>query len=148
MADGFITNRHQRKKLERENLRWPEELIEIPTEHLPLHQSSMFVRAMRSRRFLLQEFAEPNGVIRLSISRSTLRRDGRWEDGITWDELQRLKAEAGYGDRFAVEVYPADTDVVNVGNLRHLWILPEPLAFAWRLTGGSPAIPRHEGCPT
>jgi hypothetical protein len=30
-------------------------------------------------------------------------------------------------------VFPPDTDVVNVANMRHLWILaPGTLAFAWR----------------
>lgn len=147
MGDAIIVSRQQRKALERENLRWPEHLVEIPRASLPPHQDGKFVRVMRSRQFLLQEFIEPDGITRLSVSRSTLRGDGRWEDGITWDELQRVKAEAGYGDRFAVEVYPADADVVNVGNLRHLWILPAPLAFAWSRPGGSPAIPRREGCP-
>lgn len=142
MADAIIRTRQERKALERENLRWPEELVELKLDTLPKHQSSMFRRAWRSRRFLVQEFAEPEGVIRLSCSRSTLRGDGRWEDGITWDELQRLKAEAGYGGRFAIEVYPADIDVVNVGNLRHLWILPEPLPFAWKRPN-----PQREGCP-
>jgi hypothetical protein len=46
--------------------------------------------------------------------------------------LQRLKAECGYADRDAVEVYPRERDVVNVANLRHLWVMREPLAFAWR----------------
>ena len=31
----------------------------------------------------------------------------------------------------AVEVFPADDQVVNVANMRHLWVLPEPLPFAW-----------------
>ncbi|WP_202842089.1 DUF7694 domain-containing protein [Luteimonas saliphila] len=132
MAEGIHASRQQRKALERANRDWPERLAEIPRGSLPPHQSEKFVRALRSRQFLVQEFAEPGDIIRLSASRTTLRGDGRWDDGISWDELQRLKAEAGYGDRFAVEVYPADVDVVNVGNLRHLWILPAAPPFAWR----------------
>lgn len=147
MGDVIVVSRQQRKALERENLRWPEHLVEIPRDRIPPHQDGKFARVMRSRHFLLQEFVEPGGIIRLSVNRSTLLGDGRWEDGIAWDDLQRLKAEAGYADRFAVEIYPADVDVVNVGNVRHLWLLPEPLAFAWSRTGGSPAIPRREGCP-
>lgn len=143
MAEGIIRTRQERKALERENLRWPEHLVPVGAG---AHPSEKFTRVLRSRRFLVQEFVEPGGIVRLSINRTTLRGDGRWDDGITWDELQRLKAEAGYGDRFAVEVYPADGDVVNEGNLRHLWILPEPLAFAWRRTGGSQPDPRREGC--
>ena len=68
----------------------------------------------------------------MSIHRTDLNADGEWVDGIRWEELQRLKAECGFGDRDAVEVYPAEQDVVNVANFRHLWVMDEPLDFAWR----------------
>lgn len=32
----------------------------------------------------------------------------------------------------AVEIYPAERDIVNVANMRHLWVLPERLPFGWR----------------
>lgn len=67
----------------------------------------------------------------MSVCRTSMRQ-GRWVDGISWDDLQRLKREAGYGESDAVEVYPADSDVVNVANMRHLWILETPIRFAWR----------------
>jgi hypothetical protein len=72
-------------------------------------------------------------VVRLSVCRTSLAGD-RWQDGITWDELQRLKRECGYGDADAIEVFPADTDVVNVANMRHLWVMADPIACAWRKT--------------
>lgn len=53
-----------------------------------------------------------------------VRRKDR-KDGITWDELQLVKNEQGYGNRFAIEVYPPDNRVVYEINMRHLWILPE-----------------------
>jgi hypothetical protein len=56
----------------------------------------------------------------------------RWADNITWDELQALKTQCGYGGHDAVEVYPPTRDVVNVANIRHLWVLAEKLPFAWR----------------
>ena len=31
-----------------------------------------------------------------------------------------------------MEVYPRTADLVNVANMRHLWVLPELLPFAWR----------------
>ena len=73
-------------------------------------------------------------VVRLSINRTTLGANGRWDENITWDDLQRLKREAGYGDKDAVEVFPADVDVVNVANMRHLWVFVGNyrLPFAWR----------------
>jgi hypothetical protein len=56
----------------------------------------------------------------------------RPRDGIGWDDLQRLKGEAGYGEYCAVEIYPPDADVVNVANMRHLFILKSPPAMMWR----------------
>lgn len=44
-------------------------------------------------------------------------------DGITWDELQYIKDACGFGAFDAVELYPANKDVINTGNWRHLYIL-------------------------
>lgn len=72
-------------------------------------------------------------LVRLSVLRTTLDpQAGRWVDGITWDELQSIKAECGYGQHDALELYPPDSDVVNVANLRHLWVMRELQTFAWR----------------
>jgi len=35
-------------------------------------------------------------------------------------------------DADAIEIFPADMDVVNVANMRHLWVMAEPVEFAWR----------------
>ncbi|MEP8940504.1 hypothetical protein ABKU80_19900 [Enterobacter mori] len=82
--------------------------------------------------FLVQEFQEDDGVIRLSGNTTSIGSSGRWKDGISWDALQDIKAAVGYGDRDAKEIYPRDSDVVIVANMRHLWITPEPISFAWR----------------
>lgn len=42
-------------------------------------------------------------------------------DGITWDELQRIKDDTLGPDATAVEFYPAANSVVNELNMRHLW---------------------------
>ena len=86
----------------------------------------------RSKSFLVQVFKEADGVTRLSVIRTAVRVDGDWADGISWDDLQRLKSECGRGSLDAVEVYPADGEVVNVANMRHLWVLPVRLSFAWK----------------
>lgn len=51
------------------------------------------------------------------------REDGR--DGITWDELQRLKDEHLGPDVLAVELYPPACRLVDEVNMRHLWEVPE-----------------------
>jgi hypothetical protein len=88
--------------------------------------------AWQSRDFLAVAYAE-EAATRLTVNRAQLdTRTSTWREGITWDELQRVKRECGFGDRWAVEVYPADGEVVDVAAMRHLWLLPEPPAYAWR----------------
>ena len=78
-------------------------------------------------------FAPIPVIVRLSINRAGLDKGGEWQQGISWEDMQRLKREAGYGNHDAVEVFPPDDDVVNVANMRHLWILPRgAVSFAWR----------------
>jgi hypothetical protein len=43
----------------------------------------------------------------------------------------------GFGAADALEVYPRDGDVVNVANIRHLWVLRDPLPWAWGEGRGS-----------
>lgn len=45
------------------------------------------------------------------------------DGSITWDELQAIKNQVWGKDARAIEVYPAQGDVVNSGNWRHLWRL-------------------------
>ena len=129
-------SRAGRRALEREQHKFvsqfPKQLEPIPPAFWPKDRiEPNRIAVWRSRDFLVQVFCEANQIMRLSVCRTKL--DGtRWQDGITWDELQQIKKEVGMGDKFAVEIYPADADVVNVANMRHLWILPEAPAFAWR----------------
>lgn len=133
----IVTTRAQRRELERQNAKMPRELREVPRDEWPLEHriaASRILRVWRSRDYLVQEYAEPAPVlVRLSVLRTTLDpKTGRWVDGITWDELQSIKTECGYGRHDALEIYPPDGDVVNVANLRHLWVMRELQSFAWR----------------
>lgn len=124
--------REQRRQLARENSRLPTALSEVPREVWPVDGTSNRTRVWRSRTFLVQEFRESNGAaFRLSVCRSSHNGD-RWDDGITWDELMQIKRECGHADADAVEIYPADKDVVNVANMRHLWIVEGFIPFKWR----------------
>lgn len=123
--------RAQRRQLARDNAKQPDALTEVPRDAWPDDPPVGLFRVYRSKRFLVQHFIVDHAVARLSISRTNIDGD-RWQDGITWDELQQIKRECGFGDLDAVEVFPADRDVVNVANMRHLWIMERPLLFAWR----------------
>jgi len=60
------------------------------------------------------------GVHRVRVYADRLaiwRHDG---DRLTWEELQDAKCKV-WGDKLAVEIYPAQADVVNLRHTRHLW---------------------------
>jgi hypothetical protein len=128
--------RHAAKYLQKENAKWPDTLKPWPREQWPNDMAGApgVIAVFRSKGFLVQVFGEPGPVVvRLSVLRTAIKRDGSWQEGISWEELQRIKRECGYGDFDAVEVYPPDADVANVANMRHLWVLPRGhLPFAWR----------------
>lgn len=115
---------------------WPEHLAAVPESEWPHRPEAVRPRSVwRSRHYLAVVYGEPalNGVEvrRLSVNRVTIRGDGHWDQGIPWDDLQRCKRETGHGDWYAVEIYPRDRDLVHVANMRHLWLLAEPLAIGW-----------------
>lgn len=127
-------SKQQVRQLRRDNDAWPKTLTSIPREKWPpCHGISGVIRqeAFRSREFLVQVFEE-KGHLRLSVNRTDWDLNTqRWRQDISWDDLQRLKAEAGFPDAWAVEVFPADGHVINVANMRHIWLLNEVPTFAW-----------------
>ena len=131
-------NRKERQALQREQRSFvnklPTALTPVPPEEFPAHPLAP-AKVWRSRQYLVQMWNESNpdypSLIRLSVCRVRVNTDGRWADGLTWDELQSIKGEIGYGDWYGVEVYPQDNCVINVANFRHLWLLPVPLSIGW-----------------
>ena len=113
---------------------WPERLTEVPENEWPRRRPEV-QGVWRSRHFLVVQWPSPplNGieVRRLSVNRVTARADGHWDQDISWEDLMRCKRETGHGDWYATEIYPRDRDIVNVANMRHLWLLTEPLALGW-----------------
>lgn len=130
-----MSTRHLRRQLNRDNASLPKTLVEIPPHEWPSLEGMKKppIKVWRSSGFLVQIYAEQEGILRMSVCRTAINTDGtRWQEGITWDDLQRLKRECGFGAHDAVEIYPRDVDIVNVANMRHLWLLSEPLPFGWR----------------
>ena len=121
----------RRAYLRRENKKYGNFLEVVPREQWPNDYLSSVVEVRRSNRFLVQCVKEKGCLIRLSVTRTMIDDTGAGEQGTTWDELQDIKRQCGYGEHYAVEVYPRDHDTVNVANLRHLWILEEPLGIGW-----------------
>lgn len=130
-----------RKLLQVENAHWPARMREVPMENWPaalqrqavsLTARSVPVRAWRSKYFVAHLWDEGAAKPRrLTVHRPAFGDDGRFAGGITWDELMQVKRECGFGERDALELFPADRDVVDVNNLRHLWILTERSPLTW-----------------
>jgi hypothetical protein len=128
-----MSNRHaitqRRKQLRAENKKYSDQLVEISKDRWPDAPASL-LRAYRSKNFLVQVYGEASGE-RVSVCRAALDHKGEWRQDITWDELWTIKNQLGYGDAYAIEIYPQRIDFVNVANMRHLWILHEPLDVGW-----------------
>lgn len=107
---------------------FPRHLVRIAREEWPAvpgcDDHKLPLELWQSRDWLVQVYQERGGL-RVSVRRIS------GLDGITWDELQGVKAGIGRGDRWAVELYPPDDRVVNVANMRHLWLLDGPPPMGW-----------------
>lgn len=125
--------RRAARAIKEENRSHPEELTPIDFAHVVAEPKPL--QAYRSRRFLVQIYhTKFPDVVRMSVNRTEINTTHRrFKDGITWDELQRVKREVGFGQCDAVEVFPKDTDIVNVANIRHLFVFTKnPFFLAWR----------------
>jgi len=104
------------------------EMRELPRHEWPFMPGfeTIPLRVWLSNEYLAVLYEQrADGRRRLTVNRT--RRNGRdWRDGITWDELQRIKNECLGEDVWCVEVYPSQDKLVNVSNMRHLWVLDGP----------------------
>lgn len=126
--------KERRHKLRELNKEFGEDFVEIPRDTWPELERTIAgspIEAHRNKHFLVQIYQE-DGCKRMTVCRTSIGPDGRWKDGITWDTLQEIKRHMGFGDKDAIEVYPNDVDVINVANMRHLFIMPGPIKCAWR----------------
>ncbi|MGL5719865.1 MAG: DUF7694 domain-containing protein [Alphaproteobacteria bacterium] len=126
-----------RRELKAKNSEATRHLELVPKDEWPLQleRGREPLRVWRSRYFLVQEYEE-SGYIRISVVDSrTLKsfsnNSPKFGGSITWDELQQIKRDIGYGDKCAVEVFPPDNLVVNIANMRHLWVLDYVPNFCW-----------------
>jgi hypothetical protein len=135
-------NRQQRRKqrkieqqiVKETAARQPDKLSPVDPAEWPVQHDRM-IAVWASKQYLVQVYAEDDGVTRISICRAKRTANGQWADRLTWDTLQQIKADVGFADRCAVEVYPAEQDVVNVANFRHLWVLPVGMTVGWLYDG-------------
>lgn len=128
-----------------ENRKYGQVLMRVPRAQWPHEIKDLFL-VFRSRDFLVQFFTRTPrpAVCRMTVSRTMIDAKGEWLQGITWDDLMRLKGEAGFGACWAVEVFPPQWEVVNVANMRHLWILEKKPEYAWGAPVTATAVTTEE----
>lgn len=125
------------REMARENAKFGREMVEIPREQWPKASAEnggdRTIGVWRNARFFVQISCEPNGATRLSVNRTQIDETYNFVAGITWDELFIIKNEIGYADKDCIEIYPAESALVNVANIRHLFVLDEPHPFNWKV---------------
>lgn len=123
---GRVERRLSQKKQERDILRnarlpW-QPMREVPRREWPADLERRVVRFWVNNKFTCIEYnpriTDYGPVRHLLIQRVTGERVSRWEP------LQRVKNEVAGPDASAVELYPAECDVVNDCHMYHLWVLP------------------------
>lgn len=87
-------------------------------------------KVYKNDEFLVQVFNLDGEPTRLTVNK-VKRKGNNWADGITWDQLMQVKRLLGFAQQCAIEIYPPDEDIVNVANMRHLWVVDMP-DFAWK----------------
>ena len=119
--------------MEKENQDYSCHFVQIAVDRFIGTTRSTLISAWRNRYFLVQVYFYSENVQRMSVNRTCLMDDGLWQDHITWDELQNIKNKIGYAQYDALEVYPREEDIVDVANVRHLWVLKKhTMDFIWR----------------
>lgn len=58
---------------------------------------------------------------------------------ITWDDMQAIK-DHFWPERIAVEVFPPNDRIVNVADLRWMWVLPKGAVLPFNLQGGETTL--------
>lgn len=126
--------RNRQKHLNQVNKHYSDTFVPIMRSEWPeeMQKAERLLQVFRNKNFLVQIFKE-KASIRLSVSRTMLKTKGQWSDNISWDELYMIKNAIGYRDCMFVEIYPREADLVNVANMRHLWMIEhEGTNIGWK----------------
>jgi hypothetical protein len=91
----------------------------------PLYDVHLDGECFKNERYTVFRRMIAPGFIHLSI-----RRDDR-EAGIDWRDFQRIKSELAGPEWEGVELYPAESRVVDTSNQYHLWCFDEKVPFGF-----------------
>ena len=54
-----------------------------------------------------------------------------WKDGISWENLMKVKKAIGMDEWWGLEAYPPEKLMVNVANMRNIFLQKEKPKWAW-----------------
>ncbi len=91
------------------------------------------VRAYNNHTYSVQVFA----VVESRLGLVTPLGIRRHDQGLNfpWYDLQRIKNEVTDPERAAIEVFPAESDLVDDANMRWMWVLESGVKFKFNPTG-------------
>lgn len=97
---------------------------------VPSYGGEVSIGAWSNDKIVVGAFKDGDSI-RLDIANKDL-------SGVfSWEDLQEIKSQCGYGNYDAVEYYPADIDVINTANIRHLYVFTHKLPLIKRLNDGT-----------
>lgn len=129
----------------------PASLIEVPKHEFPVNAPSPDEAYIdRENGVVVQVWnnATPGcdgtpwqGTIRVCVRHTTAHNlreydDSRFSVPITWDDLQAIK-DRFWPDQIAVEVFPPRSSIVNIADLRWIWVLPKGASLPFNLQASS-----------
>lgn len=95
----------------------------VPEDQYPFQKQNL-ISVWRNRDFLVQVQKDGDRT-RITVNKTPFKMKDKkpiWADGITWDELFEIKNEIGFSDYWLVEIFPPKNQLINVANMRHLWV--------------------------
>ena len=135
--DDRNLNREQRRALEKVKRQliasYPDTLQVVPENDPDIPYSSHpqdIEKIYRSKKFTVilwkpgVGFGSYSVGQRFSVWRTSWdSKEKRYVGDIKWDEIMDIKREMGLGERLAIEYYPADSETVNLANMRHVFLI-------------------------
>ena len=91
-------------------------------------------RVWVSNELLVQLYKESDDLYRMTVSNKEYTLDKGhpiWKDGISWEDLMAVKKEIGMDAWWGLEAYPPEEFMVNVANMRHIFLQRDKPLWAW-----------------
>jgi len=123
------------------------DLIEQHLTH-PLAPDKAYIDSKRNWCIQVWSNATPGcdgtpweGTLRVAVKHTRAKTREQYERRefslpVTWDDMQAIK-DRFWPDRIAVEVFPPKSKIVDVANMRWMWVLPKGAVLPFNLQASS-----------